>query len=345
MRRFLLIVLVLCIAAGLWGAQAALRWWDTPLQVGDQPVQFLMAPGESLGDVSGRLARRGVLRWPWLLNAVARLRGADASLHSGEYAIAAGTTPGELLALLQRGATVRYTVTLPEGITLGQAIAILHRAPALEARLQGPADPRLLALVSPAENAEGLFLPETYQYQRGDSDLDILRQAHTLLSERLAALWEQRDPSLPYDSPLDAVIMASIVERETGVPEERERIAGVFLRRLDRRMRLQTDPTVIYGLGDAFDGNLTRSHLRDSDNPYNTYRHHGLPPGPIALPGAAALYAVFHPANEDALYFVARGDGSHVFSATLADHERAVADYQLRRRADYRSSPAGRGNE
>ncbi|WP_269473252.1 endolytic transglycosylase MltG [Kineobactrum salinum] len=186
---------------------------------------------------------------------------------------------------------------------------------------------------------EGLFLPETYRFERGTSDLDILARAHRAMLAALTEEWELRAPDLPYETPYEALIMASIIERETGVPDERQQIAGVFVRRLQRGMRLQTDPTTIYGLGTAFDGNLVRSHLRDGDNIYNTYRHHGLPPTPIALPGRAALHAALQPAEGDSLYFVARGDGSHEFNSTLEGHERAVRKYQLERRENYRSRP------
>jgi UPF0755 protein len=329
------------LALVLLGAGALLlaRWWQSPMPLGDEPVILTMAPGETLGAVSRRLAEAGQLHHPRLLNLLARLQGADARLRSGEYALEPGTTPQGLLRQLQSGDTVRYTVTLPEGITLRRALAIMRDAPALVSVLSGPRDPALLELVAPASDTEGYFLPETYQYERGDTDLTILAQANALMRETLAALWRERDPALPLESPHQALILASIVERETGVPTERPAIAGVFLRRLQRGMRLQTDPTVIYGLGEGFDGNLTRRHLRDEENPYNTYRHHGLPPGPIALPGRAALRAVFAPAEGSALYFVARGDGSHAFSDTLAAHEAAVAEYQLRRRDDYRSTP------
>ncbi|MEL7047235.1 MAG: endolytic transglycosylase MltG, partial [Pseudomonadota bacterium] len=199
-------------------------------------------------------------------------------------------------------------------------------------------DPRLESFTGDAPGAEGLFLPETYQYERGDTDLDVLTQAHDLLENTLAQVWQQRELGLPYESPYAALIMASIIEKETGVPEERAQIAGVFVRRLNRDMRLQTDPTVIYGLGESFDGNLTRAHLRDESNEYNTYRRDGLPPTPIALAGRAALEAAVHPAPGDALYFVARGDGTHEFNATLAEHEDAVRRYQLQRRESYRST-------
>ena len=189
------------------------------------------------------------------------------------------------------------------------------------------------------DSAEGLFLPETWSYIRGDSDLDILRRSHHALTELLSSLWERRPEGSVLASPYAALTLASIVEKETGVADERKQIAGVFLRRLEKGMRLQTDPTVIYGLGDDYDGDLKRRHLRDTTNPYNTYAIHGLPPTPIALPGEAALRAVFAPDDAGALYFVAKGDGSHAFSATLEEHEENVRRYQLTRRADYRSSP------
>ena len=341
MRRALLGAAVV-VAAALVGAGMWVRvWWQTPLAIGDEAVTVHIAPGETLGGLSSRLAARGYLEHPLLLNVVARLTGADQRVRSGEYAVPVGSTPGDLLALLQSDRTVRYQVTLPEGITIARALQLLQEAPALRATLQGPEDPRLLALVAPAAATEGFFLPETYQYQRGDSDLDVLTRAHTLMRGLLEEQWQRRDPALPLATPYDALILASVIERETGLASERRAIAGVFRRRLERGMRLQTDPTVIYGLGPRFDGNLTRAHLKDERNPYNTYRHRGLPPGPICLPGAAAVRAALDPASGDELYFVARGDGSHVFSATLAAHEQAVRDYQLQRRADYRSAPRG----
>ena len=205
-------------------------------------------------------------------------------------------------------------------------------------------DPRLLALVAPHSTAEGWFFPDTYSYVRNDCDIDILRQAHLRMQGMLAAAWQTRDEKLPYQDAYQVLTMASIVEKETGLAAEREQIAGVFVRRLQKRMRLQTDPTVIYGLGPEYQGNLQRKHLRDSSNLYNTYRHHGLPPGPIALAGEAALRAATQPAPGSALYFVARGDGSHVFSDTLEQHEKAVRNYQLNRRKDYRSSPPASTN-
>jgi UPF0755 protein len=280
-----------------------------------------------------------VLPYPDLVRLYGRWTGLDQQIKRGEYRLPPQSTALSLLQLLTSGKVIQYRVTLPEGITLARAVEILAQQEELEHELTGPDDPRILALVEPYEEAEGLFFPDSYHFARGDSDWEVLQRAHRVMLDTLADEWGEREPDLPYETPYEALVMASIIERETGLPEERRDIAGVFVRRMKKGMRLQTDPTVIYGLGETFDGNLKRSHLKDSDNPYNTYRHHGLPPTPIALPGRAAIHAALHPRKGSSLYFVARGDGGHVFSDTLAEHERAVRKYQLQRRADYRSSP------
>tara|TARA_R100000005_G_scaffold96208_1_gene81464 strand:- start:3556 stop:4605 length:1050 start_codon:yes stop_codon:yes gene_type:complete len=338
-RRLLLLALALAAFLALLVAREIWERWQAPLRLPESGLLLTVYPGDSLRSVAERLQAEGVLPHPELLLLWARYHQLDARIRRGEYALEPGLTAESLLALLVSGRVVQYQVTLPEGIVVAQAITILQREAALESVLSGADDARLLQLVAPYEAVEGLFLPETYRYERGDSDLDILRRAHRALLEALEQEWAIRDVDLPYDSPYEALIMASIIERETGVPEERGEIAGVFVRRLQRGMRLQTDPTIIYGLGDAFDGNLRRSHLQDADNLFNTYRHDGLPPTPIALPGRAALQAAMQPAAGETLFFVARGDGSHEFNTTLEGHERAVRKYQLQRRKDYRSSP------
>ena len=333
------VLLALCL--GALGAALVIRHgWQTPLRVPEDGLLVQIASGDTLGQLSARLAEQGVIRYPRLFNWAGRLSGADQRIRRGEYRLSPGVTAAELLALLQSGATVRYLVTLPEGIRLAGAVEILRRSEGLAPVLSGIDDRRLLQMAGERATAEGFFLPETYQYERGDSDLDVLVEAHRLMREALDAAWSQREPGLPYENAYEVLIMASIIEKETGLAAERPLIGGVFVRRLQRRMRLQTDPTVIYGLGPDFDGNLRREHLRDRANLYNSYRHRGLPPGPIALPGREALMAAVQPAPGDSLYFVARGDGSHEFSATLAAHEAAVRRYQINRRADYRSAPA-----
>ncbi len=339
MRRALVAVLVLaCLAAG-WGTMELRERWRAPLAIPADGFTLVVASGDTLRTVAARLHDAGVLRDPLLLRLYGRWTGLDQQLKQGEYLLPAGTTARGALALMQRGDVVQYRVTLPEGITLARAIQILQEQPQITAVLTGPDDQRLLDLVAPHPHPEGLFFPDSYQYTRGETDLGILTRAHEAMRAILDAEWAQRSESLPYETPYEALIMASVIERETGLPQERGEIAGVFVRRLNRGMLLQTDPTIIYGLGPAFDGNLRRSHLKDSANPYNTYRHKGLPPTPIALPGRAAIHAALHPADGKALFFVARGDGGHVFSATLAEHNRAVRKYQLQRRKDYRSTP------
>lgn len=337
--RVLFLLALMSGAALAWLWSEANRLWREPLNIPDSGYVLPVEPGASLRDVAQQLELDGVTAHPELLVLFGRLEGADARIKLGEYALAPGVTGPELLDQLEEGRVVQYQVTLPEGITLAQALKRLAQADGLASVLASAEDPRLAELVAPYPHPEGLFFPDSYRFIRGDSDLDILTRAHRRMRDVLSAEWSARSGGLPLESPYEALILASIVERETGLTHERKTIAGVFVRRLQKRMRLQTDPTVIYGLGETFDGNLRRVHLNDETNPYNTYRHQGLPPTPIALPGQAAIHAALHPEEGNELYFVARGDGGHAFSATLAEHNRAVRKYQLKRRKDYRSSP------
>ncbi|MNZ91396.1 putative aminodeoxychorismate lyase [compost metagenome] len=235
---------------------------------------------------------------------------------------------------------VQYSLTLVEGWSFRQLRAALAGQERLEQTLAGLDDATLMQRLGlDGQHPEGRFFPDTYRYVRGMRDIDLLRQAHERLESVLDEEWRQRAEDLPYREPYQALIMASLVEKETGAAEERDEIAGVFVRRLRAGMLLQTDPTVIYGLGERYAGNLTRAHLREP-TPYNTYVHAGLPPTPIAMVGREAIHAALHPAAGDSLYFVARGDGTHVFSRSLDEHNRAVREFQLKRREDYRSSPA-----
>jgi UPF0755 protein len=337
--RSVLAVAVLAMVLLALLAREVLQRWQAPLALPDGGMVLMVEPGDSLRSVANRLRDQGVLPHPELLVAWARYHGLDARIRRGEYQLVPGLDATSLLDLLVSGRVIQYQVTLPEGIVLSRALEILAAEPALETVLAGVDDTRLLQLVAPQEAPEGLFLPESYRFERGASDFDILRRAHESLLQTLTVEWEQRALDLPYATPYEALIMASIIERETGVPEGREEIAGVFVRRLRLGMRLQTDPTIIYGLGAAYEGRLRRTHLRDAGTLFNTYRHDGLPPTPIALPGRAAIHAALQPAAGDTLFFVARGDGSHEFNATLEGHERAVRKYQLQRRDDYRSTP------
>jgi len=338
MRKLMLALFVLGLLTAL-AATDLKRRLEEPLRVPSEGFVLDVSAGDSLRTVVGVLQEEGILLYPRVALLYGRWSGMDAKIKRGEYQLPQQLTVKSLLELLHKGKVIQYQVTLPEGITLARALEILAGTDGLVAELEGRGDHRILGLVEPRSEPEGLFFPDSYFFSRGTSDWQLLKRAHEAMTDVLASEWENRAEDLPYESPYEALIMASIVERETGVPAERGEIAGVFVRRLRKGMRLQTDPTVIYGLGEGFDGNLRRVNLRDDSNPYNTYRHAGLPPSPIALPGRASIHAALHPAQGDALYFVARGDGSHTFSATLAQHEAAVRKYQLRRKKDYRSSP------
>ena len=342
MMRVLLLLVLLSVLGGILAVQELERRWEQPLVLPAQGLPVMITPGESLRAVANRLHAQGILPYPDLLILYARWKGIDQKIKHGEYLLSPRLTPLQLLELLQSGIVIEYAVTLPEGKTVYEMRSILAAEPRLKILLEGVDDARLLEMIEPYQHPEGLFFPDTYRFPRDTTDLQLLERAHTKMLEVLAQEWEGRAPDLPYESPYEALIMASIIERETGLPEEREQIAGVFVRRLEKGMRLQTDPTIIYGLGDEFDGNLKRLHLDDEDNAYNTYRHSGLPPTPIALPGRASIHAALHPAEGTALYFVARGDGGHQFSTTLAEHEAAVRQYQSQRRKNYRSSPEAR---
>ena len=336
--RLGLVLIVSMIIVGLTAVELERRW-KSALAIPSGGLHLLVSPGDSLRGIANRLHAQGVVPYPRLLLIHGRWSGLDREIKQGEYLLPQYLDIQSLLLLLSEGKVIQYQLTLPEGISLAQALSTLAAKNDLEHVLDGPEDARILALIAPHTNPEGLFFPDSYRYERGTTDWQILQRSFVRMQTVLAQEWSEKSPELPYGTIYEALIMASIIERETGLPIERAEIAGVFVRRLQKRMRLQTDPTVIYGLGHSFDGNLRRADLKDESNPYNTYRHHGLPPSPIALPGREAIHAALHPAEGDTLYFVARGDGGHVFSATLAEHQKAVRKYQLKRRANYRSSP------
>lgn len=321
----LLVALATATAVGFAGL-----WIASPTNPEDAPAHRIeVRPGESLRSVADRLAEAGVVRFPQVLSAYARLTGRDGRIRAGEYDLPAGLRPAAILEHLATGPTVQYSFTIIEGWTYRQMLAALRAHEALDVRTLELTDQEILAAIgADHDHPEGLFLPETYRFPRGETDLAVLRRAHRALEAALSEAWAARQDDLPYDDAYDALIMASIVEKETALPEERGRIAGVFVRRLHLGMRLQTDPTVIYGIGESFDGDIRRRDLR-TDTPYNTYTRHGLPPTPIALAGKGSLLAAVSPEPGDELYFVSRGDGSHVFSATLEAHEAAVRRYQL----------------
>jgi UPF0755 protein len=292
------------------------------------PVQFSVKQGSGLRAAARQLQSAGVLDSPWRFEAMARLLGAGSRIQAGNYEVTAPITPYALLQKITSGDHRQDKLTIVEGWTFAQLRAALDAHPALRHDSQGLTDAEVAARLGiTAPTPEGMFFPDTYFFATGGSDLSVLQRANRMLQAQLDSSWSTRLEGLPFDNPYQALIMASIVEKETGQAGERPMIAAVFVNRLRIGMRLQTDPTVIYGLGANFDGNLRKNDLL-TDGPYNSYTRSGLPPTPIAMPGLAALNATLHPAPGKALYFVARGDGTSKFSESLAEHELAVTKYQ-----------------
>jgi UPF0755 protein len=322
-RLFVLAVLAVLMLAG------GLVWYgNQPLRIEPLPKTFNVMPGTHLRSLSVMLEREGVIgNAPvfWLLG---RVLGKGAALKAGVYTLDKPLTPLALYGMIERGEVSQAVVQFIEGWNWREVRAALAAQPLLKHESAGMSDAELLQAIGAEEtHPEGLLFPDTYSFAPHSSDLNVLRHAYRMQREKLMAAWETRAPGLPYRTPYDALIMASIVEKETGAAFERPQIAGVFINRLRLGMRLQTDPTVIYGLGERFDGNLRRIDLQ-TDTPYNTYTRSGLPPTPIAMPSEAAIQAALNPATTDALYFVSRNDGTHVFSSNLDAHNRAVNRYQ-----------------
>ncbi|MGS0740552.1 endolytic transglycosylase MltG [Glaciimonas sp. GG7] len=321
---FFIVVLSLLAVGGM------AYWTKQPVIDAGEPIPFTIKPGSGLDSVVEQIASAGVPVNPDLLGLLVRLTGKSSKLKAGSYEIKPGTTPLRLITQLVRGEFAQESLTVIEGWTFRQMRQAVAAQTALKHDTQALSDTELLAKVTTDYSMpEGLFAPDTYLFAKGSSDLQVYKQAHTLLLKRLNAAWEARDKdvSLPYKTPYEALIMASIVEKETGRRAERTNIAGVFINRLRLGMLLQTDPTVIYGMGDQYNGSIRKRDLT-TDTPYNTYTRAGLPPTPISLPGNESLYAAMNPAKTDALYFVSRGDGSSHFSTNLSEHNQAVNKYQ-----------------
>lgn len=322
------IVFAALVAAAVAGGVV---WWaQRPMALATPELDVTIKPHSSLRSVSSQLNRGGVPVEPELFVLMTRVLGLSAQLKSGNYAFKSGITPYEVLQKIARGDVNEYVATVIEGWTLQKMRAELDGNPALKHDTAGMSDTDLLRAIGAAEvdraSAEGLFFPDTYLFDKNTSDLAVYQRAYRLMQVRLTEAWNARAPNLPYKTPYDALVMASIVEKETGRAQDRPLVAAVFANRLRIGMPLQTDPTVIYGLGPAYGGKLRKKDLQ-TDTPYNTYTRMGLPPTPIALPGVAALTATLNPAASTALYFVSRGDGSSIFSDTLGDHNKAVDKY------------------
>jgi len=299
-----------------------------PLNLNTEARELTVKPG-SMRNVSQQLVKQGVMNSAWSFELMVRALGRAGEVKAGIYLVKNGITPYGLMDMLTNGDTTQASITFIEGWTFAQMRAALNASDAVRHMTMAYTDRQILDEIGVnAMSPEGQFFPDTYFFSRNSSDKEILKRAYQTMQTKLDAAWINRAAGLPYDTPYKALIMASIVEKETGKSSERPLIAGVFINRLRLGMRLQTDPTVIYGLGESFDGNLRRKDLL-TDSPYNTYTRAGLPPTPIAMPGMASIEAALNPAKTKAIYFVGKGDGSHAFSATLLEHNRAVNKYQL----------------
>jgi UPF0755 protein len=327
--------LFLLVAAAAFGFCGWMLWFAlSPIELPSPTTEFSIRPGSALRSATRQIVDAGVQLPDWKFNLLARAYGESDRLKAGTYEVSTGVTPLSLLRKITRGDYAQTEILFVEGWTFRQMRDAMNAHASLKHDSAELSDAQIMAKLGAAEAfPEGMFFPDTYVFAKGSSDIAVLAHAYRRMEKQLAAAWTGRVPDLPFGDPYEALILASIVEKETGQASDREQIAGVFINRLKRGMKLQTDPAVIYGLGEKFDGNLRKRDL-ETDTPFNTYTRKGLPPHPIAMPGFASIAAVMRPASTDALYFVSRGDGTSEFSRTLVEHNRAVAKHQL---------PGGRG--
>jgi len=326
------ILLVVLVLALVWLIYDIQQFMSEKMLVPEEGLIIKVDQGSNLTRIARQLHLQNVISKPRYLTWYARWTSQASKIHIGEYKLEPGATPLSFLESIAKGDVVQYSITIVEGWTFKQMMAAINDNQYIEHSLQDlSVDQIMTKLGYGGEHPEGRFMPDTYHFPRGIKDRDVLKRAYKSMQDYLTKSWDERDVGVPVKSPYEVLILASIVEKETGLASERPAIAGVFSRRLIKRMRLQSDPTVIYGMGDRYKGNIRRRDLK-SDNPYNTYRNFGLPPTPIALPGREAINAVLRPEEGDALYFVSKGDGSHYFSTTLREHNNAVIKYQLKGR-------------
>jgi UPF0755 protein len=331
LRLLVLLVLLAALAAViLWVQYRQFR--DSSLDIPEQGLLYTVSPGSSLSQLAYDLSSRNIIEHPRFFILLGREMDVARRLQAGEYILQQGLTPRTLLQQLVDGKVTQYELTLIEGHSFREMLLRIRDDPVLTQTLTEETDAGIMEkLGHPGQHPEGRFLPDTYYFSRGMTDIDFLARAWQAMNDQLTLAWEEREEGLPFETPDEALILASIVEKETGAVEERPVIAGVFVRRLQKGMRLQTDPTVIYGMGEVYDGNIRKRDLLN-DTPYNTYTRTGLPPTPIAMPGVDAIHAVLHPASGKSLYFVAMGEGKHYFSSTLEQHNLAVDKFQKKKK-------------
>lgn len=332
LKKIAIWILLLCVLLVGWQWYALTQYMQQPLRVPEQGYILDVQAGSHLTRILQKLKQDGVIDNTHYIKLYARLNDLAQKVHVGEYQLSSDMSPAMLLADLTAGKVIQYSITIVEGWTFRQLVDHLNENSHLTHTIAKMDDDAIMQAIGHAgQHPEGRFMADTYHFPRGLNDVDFLKRSYEAMQAYLDQVWPDRDVGLPIKTPYEALILASIVEKETGLANERRTIAGVFTRRLQQRMRLQTDPTVIYGMGEQFKGNIRRRDLQE-DNPYNTYQRFGLPPTPIALPGKDAIDAVLHPEEGDVLYFVSKGDGSHHFSATLEQHNEAVIRYQLKGR-------------
>jgi UPF0755 protein len=306
------------------------RFQQGTISITEPDRTFTIEAGSSIKSIARQLSLENIVDDPWLFILLAKLKGVETRVRAGEYRLQQEQTPNDLLELFTTGRSIQYSFTIIEGWSFRQMLQAIGADPVLTHSLKDKSDEEIMTILGyPKQHPEGMFFPDTYRFPKGTSDIKFLHRAYDLMQTQLQREWPNRSPGLPLNSAYEALILASIIEKETAVASERPLIASVFIRRLQKNMRLQTDPTVIYGIGEQFDGDIRYRDLR-KDTPYNTYLHKGLTPTPIALPGVEAIWAALHPAESDALYFVAKGDGTHQFSSTLKQHNKAVKKCQLK---------------
>jgi UPF0755 protein len=331
MKRLLFVAVLMVVVVAAGAAAWFYRFVHQPLALPSTPFEFVVKPGTSLKSLSRQLADARLLPETQSLWVLGRLTDQSAGIQAGSYRLDAPISPLDLLQKLNDGDVIPISITFLEGTTFAEMRARLEKADNVKVTLKGLSDAEVLKRIGASEtHPEGLFFPDTYRFAAGATDVELLKTSYQAMKKKLEEAWAQRDPDLPYRSAYEVLKMASIIEKETGKAEERALIGSVFINRLRIPMRLQTDPTVIYGMGESFDGNIRKRDLT-TDTPYNTYTRDGLPPTPIAMPGWGSLLAAVKPAQSNKLYFVGKGDGTHYFSSSLEEHNRAVAKYQLGR--------------
>ncbi len=331
MKKIIAVVVISFFVLSVWLWSSYQQALDNTLNIQADKIEYSIQQGSSLSAVIYDLANKKIIKQPRYLLWYAKLNGLSNKMKTGDYLLTKNITAKEFLNNIFKGKVIQYSLTIIEGWSFQQLLDAMEKHPHIKHTLSKISKQNIMIKLGIEGHYEGQFLPDTYHFPKQLTDIEFLKRAYNAMQSVLKKEWDNRAVGLIYKKPYEALIMASIIEKETGKASERQQISGVFLRRLDKRMRLQTDPTVIYGMGDKYKGNLRKRDLL-RDTPYNTYRRRGLPPTPIALPGKDAIYAALHPAEGDALYFVARGDGSHYFSSNLKEHNNAVIKYQLKGR-------------